>query len=379
LHQISDAIGDGATYLFKPRASARPTATIDWSSDLPGKNYVGTIGGAFLVSKTPENATVRKYLDAGQNPPAGAIITYYLKDKPADLITLSFKDAQGNEIRSFKSKSADSPQPAASDTTASAEAAVPAASGTEGSGEAAVAPGAPAAKDDPTAKELKITANAGWNRFIWDLRYAPVTKIEGKDPPAEMTIEGPVIVPGTYQVALTVGDQTLTETFEVIGDPAAPASQTDVQAQFDLLMQIHQKLDATVKAVNRMRDLRQQLEGWSKRAESLENGKPIATSAKALKDKVLEIEKKLLVPDLRPGWADNFNAGVRLLEQLASLPSAIDLGNYRPTDQAHEVFKYLSAKVDAQTAQLDQLIETDLAALNKQIAEAQFGAVVPKT
>jgi photosystem II stability/assembly factor-like uncharacterized protein len=381
LHQQSDQIGDVAARLFKPRASARPSSAIDWSSNLPGKNYVGTLGGAFLVTKTPENATIRKYLDAGQNPPSGAIITYYLKEKPADVITLSFKDAQGKEIRAFKSKPADSPPPAPADSAASQEAAPAPTGSVEGSGEAAVAQSSatPAAKDDPSAKELKITANAGWNRFVWDMRYAPATKIEGKDPPAELTIDGPVIAPGTYQVTLTIGDQTFSETFEVVGDPAAPASQEDLQAQFDLLMQIHQKVDATIKAINRMRDLRQQLDGWSKRAEGLENGAAIAAAAKALRDKVLEVEKTLLIPDLRPGWADNYNAGVRLLEQLVSLPGAINLGNYRPTDQAHETFAHLSAKIDTQTAKLDQLLATDLAALNTQIAEAKIGAVVPKT
>ena len=93
---------------------------------------------------------------------------------------------------------------------------------------------------------------------------------------------------------------------------------------------------------------------------------------------MLEIEKTIQVPDLRPGWADNFNAGVRLLEQLVTLPTAINLGNYRPTDQAYEAFKHFSGKIDTQTARFDRLIETDLPALNKQIAEAQFGAVVPK-
>jgi hypothetical protein len=127
-----------------------------------------------------------------------------------------------------------------------------------------------------------------------------------------------------------------------------------------------------------MRDLRQQLDGWSKRVEELPNGKPIAAAAKALKDKVLEVEKTILIPDLRPGWADNLNQGVRLLEQLASLPSAINLGNYRPTDQSYEVFTHLSSKIDAQIDKLNQLVETDLAALNRQIAEAQIGAVVVK-
>jgi photosystem II stability/assembly factor-like uncharacterized protein len=368
LHQMRDTIRAADAHLFTPRTAARVSSGIDWSSDLPGKNYVGSTTGAYLVTKTPENATVRKYLDAGQNPPQGAIITYYLKQQPADIITLSFKDAQGKEVRTFKSKPAERTEPAAADQEATAEAAA----GVEGPGEA------PATKDDPSAKELKISANAGWNRFVWDLRHTPATKIEGKDPPAEMTIEGPLVVPGAYQATLTIGEQSLTESFQVIGDPATAASQEDLQAQFDLLMQIHQRIDATIKAINRMRDLRGQLEGWSKRVEGLPNGKPIAEGAAALKSKVLEVEKAFLIPDLRPGWADNLNNGVRLLEQIVSLPSGVSLGDYRPTDQAHEVFQHLSAKIDAQLARFAQLIETDLAALNAQIATAQIGALVAK-
>ncbi|MFL5807662.1 MAG: WD40/YVTN/BNR-like repeat-containing protein [Roseiflexaceae bacterium] len=379
LHQMHDTIRAADTHLFTPRTTARVGGGIDWSSDLPGKNYVGTTTGAYLVTKTPENATIRKYLDAGQNPPHGAIVTYYLKQQPADVITLSFKDAQGNEVRAFKSKPAERPEPG----TAVQEATAAAVAGLEGSGEAgvagSVAGGAtPTAKDDPSAKELKISASAGWNRFVWDLRHTPAAKVEGKDPPAEMTVEGPLVVPGIYQVTLNVGEQSLTESFEVICDPAAPAAQEDLQAQFDLLMQIHQKIDSTIVAINRMRDLRGQLDGWSKRVEGLPNGKPIAEAAAALKEKVLAVEKTFLLPDLRPGWADNLNQGVRLLEQLVALPSAVNLGNYRPTDQAHEVFQHFSAKIDAQLARFGQLIETDLAALNAQIAAAQIGALVVK-
>jgi hypothetical protein len=369
LYQLADDTRSSGAHLFKPRASARTTTGIDWSGEVPGKNYVHTVGGAFVVEKTPENAVIKKYLDVGTNPPAGAIVTYYLKEKPAGTISLTFKDAQGNEIRTFKSKPADQVAPAAQ----AADTAAPVASGVEGSGEAAV----PAA-EDPTAKELKIPANVGWNRFVWNLRHAPAAKVEGKDPPSEMTIEGPVVPPGSYQVVLTVGDQSLAETFEVVGDPGAPASNEDLQAQYDLLMQIHRKIDDTIKAINRMRDLRLQLDGWAKRAEGLPSGAPIAASAKSLKDKVLEVEKKLQIPDLRAGWADNLNNGVQLLERIISLPSAIDLGNYRPTDQAYEVFSHLTGLIDAEIGRFNQLIESELPALNKQIAEAQIGAVVAR-
>jgi len=131
-----------------------------------------------------------------------------------------------------------------------------------------------------------------------------------------------------------------------------------------------------------MRDLRAQLDGWAKRAETLPDGAPVAAHAKALRERVLEIEKHLLVPDLRPGWADNLNHGVRLLEKLMSLAEVVQLGDYRPTDAAEAAFQDLATRIAFQTAHFEALIESDLPALNAAIAGAGFGAImlpVPST
>ncbi|HEX6290157.1 MAG TPA: hypothetical protein VFZ66_13265 [Herpetosiphonaceae bacterium] len=349
LRTMPDAIEEAEAHLFKPRATMRPVQRIDWTSGLTGKNYLSSSGGAFVQSKTQENALVRTFLDAGQNPPDGVIVTYYLKEQPTAPISLTFRDSAGQTIRTFSSRD---PQEADKEK--------------------------PEQKDKAKDDELKISANAGWNRFVWDARHAPAAKIEGSDPAAELTIAGPQVVPGTYQVALAVDDQSLTESFEIICDPGAPASQEDLQAQYDLLMQIHEQTNVTVNAINRMRDLRQQFDGWAKRVEGLPGGDSIGPAATKLKERVLEIEKELLVPDLRPGWPDNLNAGVRLLEQIAALPSVVEVGNYRPTDQAYEALKHLSGKINAQLDQLNRLIETDLPAFNAQVAQASLGAVVPR-
>jgi photosystem II stability/assembly factor-like uncharacterized protein len=381
LREWNDALQSAEAHLFTPRSTPRIAPRVNWSRSLPVKNYVKSIGGAFTITKTPENAIRRSYLDAGQNPPEGAIVTYYLKQKPAGAISLSFKDAQGGEVRGFKSKTEPKPdaEPAAADVSPAP--AVTSAGGVEGAGEAEVAAAttpAPATPEEQD-KELKIPSSAGWNRFVWDLRHAPAAKIEGKDPASEISIEGPLVAPGAYQAVLTIGEQQLTASFEVIPDPAANAAPDDLRAQSDLLLRIHQKLDATIQAVNRMRDLRGQLDGWSKRAADLSDGKPIAEAAAALRDKVLAVEKTLVLPDVKIGWVGSYNQGVRLLEQLNELTGAVALGDYRPTDQAHEAFEHFSTKIDAQLARLDTLVADDLAALNAQIAAANVGAIVPKT
>lgn len=358
LRQQIDAPAEGLR-LLTPGRTVRVAGGVDWSSDLVGKNYLGTVGGAFNARKTPEGRMVREFLDAGDNPPKGMVVTYYLPEKPAGAISLTFRDAQGNEIRTFKSRTEQEPPPAADQPDSPP-------AGVEGSGE-------PAGGGDE--KELKIPANPGWNRFEWDLRHAPTAKVEGKDPAAEMVVEGPLVVPGEYAVTLTMGEQQLSATGSVVADPLAGATQADLQEQHDLLLKIHQKIGATIAAINRMRDLRQQLEGWAKRTRERENGAPIAEAAQALRGKVLEIEKQLLIPDMRAGWADNLNQGVRLLEQIASLPGAVALGDYKPTDQAYEAFEHMSAKIDAQVNAFEQLVAAELPPINAQIAGAQLGPI----
>ncbi len=356
LHQMNDSIAEAEAHLFEPRRTERilPYIFEDGGEAAPGKNYGGGLGTvtAFTETTTPEQAKIRTYLDSGQNPPRGVIVTYHLREQPEGTISLTFCDGGGSVIREFTSK-APEPEPAESELKDES-------------------------KKTEERKELKIPANVGWNRFVWDMRYPDAVKLEGTDPPAEKAFPGPTVAPGAYQVKLTVGEHTFTEAFELVKEPGISASQEDLQAQFDLLMQIHHKTSETIRGLNRMRDLRDQLSGWSKRLEDLPQGKPIAEAASTLKDKVLEIEKRFLIPGFKTGWGESLNQGARLLEQLTALPSVVSLGDYRPTDQSYAVFEHLSGQIDAQLSELNDLIENDLAALNARIAGAHIPAVVAK-
>jgi photosystem II stability/assembly factor-like uncharacterized protein len=338
LRRLAEGIPAGEPHLFPPRETPRVLPGIDWSGAVPdATNYLGSRSGGYLAKTTANGEVVRTYLDVGENPPRGAIVTYRLPEAPEAPIGLTFTDAGGREIRAFTSRTED---------------------------------------DGPTAKELRAPAEAGWNRFVWDLRHAPATKIEGSDPPAEETIAGPIVAPGEYAVTLKVGDAELTESFRVVKPSNLPASDEDLRAQEDLLLRIHRQVDRTAKAINRMRDLRAQLDGWAKRTKERDGGAEVATAAEALRERVLEIEQTLLVPDLRPGWADNLNHGVRLLAKLSALSPAVALGDYRPTDQAEEVYAELTGKIEEQLARFEAVVAKDVAAFNATAAGAKLGAVV---
>jgi photosystem II stability/assembly factor-like uncharacterized protein len=338
LRAVAEGGLESGAHLFQPRDTPRVLRGIDWSAAVEtSTNYLGSRGGGYSVNTTADGETVRTYLDAGENGPEGVIVTYRIETAPEEPISLVFRDSQGETVRTLSSRKGDDP---------------------------------------PKAKERRAPAAAGWNRFVWDMRRDPVTKIEGSDPPAEKPIDGPIVAPGDYSVTLKVGETERTQPFRIVQPATVTASEADLEAQADLLLRIYRQLDRTTRAINRMRDLRGQLDGWATRTRDREGGAEVATAAEALRDTTLEIEKTLVVPDLRPGWADNLNQGMRLLEKLAGLTAVVELGDYRPTDAAEAVFTDLQARIEEQIGRFEAVAGDELAAFNAAVAKAKLGAVV---
>jgi hypothetical protein len=127
--------------------------------------------------------------------------------------------------------------------------------------------------------------------------------------------------------------------------------------------------------INRMRDLRTQLDGWVRRTRERDWGAQVATAAETLREAVLELEKTLLVPELRSNW-EAYNYGVRLLAKLIALSNDVALGDYRPTDVAEEVFSELQSRIDEQSTAFERLLVDDVPAFNTRLAEAQRDAVL---
>src|SRR5215208_1678730 len=330
-------VPDGEPYLFAPRDTTRMLPGIDFADEVAGStNYLTMRPGAFTVETSPDGETVRTNLDVGENPPAGVIVTYRLVAAPEEPIGLTFRDASGETVRAFSSRKDDDP---------------------------------------PQAKERRAPAAVGWNRFVWDMRHTPATIIEGTDPVCKEPIAGPMVAPGEFTVTLSVGDTELTQPFRILKPENVAATQADLDAQHDLLLRIHHQVDRTTTAINRMRDLRAQLDGWAKRTRDREGSAEVATAAEALRDAVLEIEKTLLVSDLRCDW-ETYNYGVRLLGKLTGLAADVSLGDYRPTDVTEEVFSDVQSRIDQQIASFERLVAADLPAFNARLAEAKLDAVL---
>ncbi len=371
LHQLADGLPEAPARLFRPRDTVRwrsgapPWASIDLKDYTEANKYApsGGIVTTYALKKKPDGKIEPVYLDCGQNPPEGVIVHYFLKEKPTAEITLSFLDADGKLLREFKSKPE---EPAKAEGEPSG-----------GAGETAAAAGSGEAKQDEEKKdtEPRIPAEAGLNRFAWNLRLPGPSKIDGAVLWGQ-DVPGPAVPPGRYQVRLQVGDQTWTQPFGLIADPRLEGAQADLEEQFRLASQVRDKLSETHDAINRIRGIRRQVEEWERRVKDRPEAETVKRAAAALKPKLAAIEEELIQVKAR-ARQDNLNYPIKLNAKLAVLMGAIGSSDTRPTRQAYEVFEVLSGAVDRQLEALRAVEAEELKAFNEVIRETGVPAVVP--
>ena len=339
LHQL-DAEGEAsAALLLQPRATQRILESIDGRRlvDQPGKTYMSSTGvsAAYTHTTTAENVVVRKFLDSGENLPRGVLVTYYLPDAPVDQITLSIADAAGKTLHEFCSMDDAERQ---------------------------------RQKEKPDKTIVYLTAEVGWNRFVWDMRLPASPALNGKDPQFER-MPGPTVPPGKYQLTLSVGGVAHTQTFDLVKDATSSATDEELQEQFELLVKIYDCYSSVTDTVNTMRRYRDQLGSLRDRLADSADMADLAQTAADLCDQVREIEKQIFVPDLREGWAGRVNQGTDSLRRLSGLPAVVGLGEFPPTVQAYAVFDKLSSAIQAQVDAFERLRDGELAAFNRALAE----------
>ncbi len=248
-----------------------------------------------------------------------AVFQYYLA-KQADSVKIEILDAAGVVIRQFSgNKPKNEPKKADEDED----------------------------EDGPPKPKMPTTA-AGLNRYEWDLRYPGSTEFKGMILWGARPTNGPLALPGQYQVRLTVGDKIITHPFEVRLDPRLKDVQlTDVQEQFNLAMKLRDQTSKANDAVIQIRTLKDKL--------TKQPGSPANTK---LKEQLSIIEENLYQIRNQSGQ-DPLNFPIKLNNRLAALWRSVETGDAKPTDGSYKVYNELSADLTRQLAELDKLVKTE--------------------
>ncbi|NIR44866.1 MAG: glycosyl hydrolase [Gemmatimonadetes bacterium] len=269
-----------------------------------------------------------------EGPPGGATIYYYLADAPDGVITLEILDAEGDVIQTFTSDSAKARE----------------------------------------AGTRALSAEAGLNRFVWNLRYPDVDEV--KDAITWGFTAGPAAMPGSYQVRLTASAPQ-TQPFQVLKNPNYDhVTPADLEAQFELSIQVRDRINELYDAVRDLRSVRDQVSSTAKLAVEAGHAEDIKESAKSISEKLTEVEKQLM-QTRNESRQDPLNFPPMLDNQYVYLYGHIQ-GDHRPNEGAYERFADLNAQWEALSATLQEIIDTDVAAFNVMLRERGVpGIIVP--
>lgn len=288
LRQVNAGMASGGTHLFVPRTAIRVRRDENQDTPLP-----------------PE-------VPAGKNPPDGAILDYYLPSNFSSDVQVEIRDEAGNLVHRYSS--------------------------------------APIPKEDgelPFVAEYWIahpqplSKSPGMHRFVWNLRYTdppsvhvqspynyPIAAIVGATP---LPPEGPLVLPGKYEVQLKAGGQVLEQPLEVKQDPRVHVARNELQSALNLQLKISAVLGTNYEAHQQVKQLRARLRELTKRPKE----DPVAVAATDLDKQVRALEGEA-TPILETPKGMSLMA---VNDGLTALIALVDGADFAPSEESFAAFR----------------------------------------
>jgi len=277
---------------------------------------------AFLATR-PQTQRMRAFggwadgdaVFSGQNPPNGAVITYYQRARHLyGKIKLEILDADGKLV----------------DT-------------------------------------LPASERRGINRVEWSMQTKP-PRVPRAAQLSNFATQGPRVLPGTYTVRLTKGEQTF-ETKLAIGlDRRATFSEADRKAQFEASMRVHHLFGDMSDLAYKINAVR---EGANARAAKLPEKDALRAQLETVSAKADTLRKKIVAT--KEGGA--ITGEERLREHTDNLYGALTIYEGRPTAQAMERIDVLQHELGEVSTEFDAYAKSDVAKLNEALKAKQIDTI----
>ena len=280
---------------------------------------------------------------AGKNPPDGAILDYYLKAAANAPVVLEVADAQGNIVRRFSS----------SDVPPSVDF-------------------SQLAFPSYWVKVPQILGTgAGEHRFVWDLRYPvpdtiyhgySMAAVAGETPPEP---RGPLVVPGSYELRLTVDGKTYRQPLQVKEDPRVSTSAADLQRQLQFELHLTDALSKDMTAYESISAVRKQLDTMQKQAAQKPGSAGLAASVAGLDAKLAALAGTSPIPGAATTLAS-------MNGSLASLLNTVESADTAPTSQASAFFQQTEPSLLQLLDSWKKIQQQDLPELNRLLRRARM-------
>lgn len=323
LRQARAAAAAGTAYLYQPETAER----IRWSEN--------------------QDTPLPPEVPAGQNPPEGAIIDYYLPTAATGAVTLDISDSAGHLVRQYSN----TPPPPDNSP-----------------------PNVPEYWFRPP---VVLATTPGMHRLAWDLRF-PTPKaltysyygnmldyteytltwhaIIGNTPRVQPV--GPIAIPGTYTLKLDVDGHATTRSLTLRNDPRSPATQADLVAQLALEQRVVAGLSASYDAYDQIDALRRVVAA----------DESAAAGNAALAEPLQKLDDQ--IAPLASGTADHgFGVANR---DLARRLQDLDFGDFAPDQSLIASVNYSCGQIGAAATELQTIEQQTVPALNRQLASAHL-------
>lgn len=319
LRQLTTQVATSDAYLFAPQLTYRMRRNNNTDTPLP-----------------PE-------IPAGQNPPDGVMLDYFLKSSPSGQVKLEVLDSSGKIVRQFSSTD----KPVDVDE-----------------------------KELPVPTywirpERTVSSQPGMHRFVWDGHLAPPDSLERDYPISAIYRDtpryplGPAVLPGTYTVKLTVNGSSYTQPLTLRMDPRVKATDADLKAQFELESRITDAMRKDFAALTQVRALRTRLKEL------------VSSGNSAVKLAATDLDKKLAgIEGAEGGFGASYLTSpsgrglVRLNEALNTLLSVADSADAAPTTQTVAMTVDVEKALGEQLAAWSEIQNKDVPGLNGALKNA---------
>ena len=289
-------------------------------------NFLFNVRPAIRFTKRFTRYGIGDAVFQGENPPEGALITYYLKDEPDKKTQLKLEVYD--------------------------------------------------AKNAKVAEINNIPKKKGLNRTTWNLSYEGAKLRKPPPPQADRfgAPNGPQAVPGIYTVKMLVGDKVVQETkVEVRVDPTVSVTNAELQSQFELAMNLRDMLSRLNEGLRLLDSAKQQAEQIKRVAKDRLENAP-ADLTKTLEDYTKQVEK--ITGELVVGEEDGIRASAKLTDQVGGLYYRVSDGNSAPTAAMREQFNLLKSLMPAKIGEINKFITEDTARLNQTLQKNNLPFIV---
>jgi photosystem II stability/assembly factor-like uncharacterized protein len=286
---------------------------------------------------------------AASNPPYGAVVTYWLRAKPKERLTLEVLDSSGAVLRTLSSEIEPLP----------------------------IGPEHPDWSPG-TKLEPALASEPGLHRAVWDLAlegapHIPRAMVDTGDPH-----QGPLATPGDYQLRLTVDGERFVQPLRVLPDPRTTVAPADREAMLAFQREVVARASEIAALVARLRAVRAQLLARQELLAADPAAAGLREAAAALAARLDAIEGQLHNPRAEVSYdiLAGREGGAKLHSRTAWLLEMTREHDGPPTQGMRDAAAALDRDLAVQRDALAAALRDDLARLEAMAAERRLGFVV---